>query len=98
VGADGKEYRAFLVRPVASVPCDLQGFNAWASGNRYGERIAQNIARQLLNRSVTYLASWEEIVNGIDWVDWLNAHAQKAFGVNHVLQPRRGRSDASRSD
>lgn len=84
--------RGYLVRPLAAIPADLQGVtNAWSSGDRYALRITEVIARRLLRTEGSTLNSWKEIIEGIDWLNWLEFYSQHALGKSHVLQPRRFR-------
>lgn len=86
----GGDRRAYLVRPIASIPCDLQGAAfAWGAGDRYATGIVRLIARRLLLTTPTKYITWEEIIPRIDWVDWLTHYAQRAIGENHVLQPHK---------
>lgn len=89
VGGSG-DRRAYLVRPVVAIPCDLQGLSgAWACGDRYALRIGEVIARRLLRIRDDATSTWEEAVNAVPWLDWLEFYAQAALGKNHILQPRR---------
>lgn len=82
--------RAYLVRPIAAIPCDLQGFtNAWSCGDRHAIRIAEVIARRLLRIKDDNTSTWEEAVAAIDWISWLEFYAQASLGKHHVLQPRK---------
>lgn len=82
-------HRRYLVRPAAALPCDLQGVtNAWSGGDRYALKITEVIARRLLRTHGT-LNTWQEIVEKIDWLEWLDFYAKHALGDTHVLQPRR---------
>jgi len=81
--------RRYLVQPLAAIPGDLQGVTgAWSSGDRYAMRITEAIAKRLLRTQPTALVTWQEIVNKIDWLEWLEAYAKQGLGQSHVLQPR----------
>ncbi|MDX2215498.1 MAG: hypothetical protein SFY66_19700 [Oculatellaceae cyanobacterium bins.114] len=84
------ERPSYLVRPIAAIPGDFQGIsNAWASGDRYAIKIAEVIAKRLLRMTPTESVGWEEIINGVQWLDWLEFYAARALGKSHVFQPRR---------
>lgn len=84
--------RSYLVRPLAAIPGDLQGVtNAWSSGDRYAIKITEMIARRLLRTEGSSLNSWQDIIEGIDWLEWLEFYSQCALGKSHTLQPRRYR-------
>jgi hypothetical protein len=68
----------------------LQGLsNAWTAGDRYAIKIAQVIARNALRAEARPGADWEDAVNQIDWLDWLDTCAKRALGESHVLQPQK---------
>lgn len=88
-GKNGKFYRASLVRPLVAVPGDFQGVsNAWTNGDRYAFRVAEAIGKRLLRLEEGRLNTWEELVNAIDWSEWLEVYLKQFLGPSHVFQPK----------
>lgn len=77
--------------PVANlVGCwaiDLQGASGSIAGNRYASQIARAMAKRILNWESTRLNSWEDFVNAIPWLLWLEAYSQKVIHSEHTLRP-----------
>lgn len=66
---------------------DLQGGPGIFAGNRHASAIARHCAKKILNWEATELNAWEDFVNAIPWLRWLEVFTQKIIFSEHVLQP-----------
>ncbi|HEY9621558.1 MAG TPA: hypothetical protein V6C78_14445 [Crinalium sp.] len=92
---EGSDRRRYLVRPVVAIPADLQGMSfAWTSGDRYASKMVELIARRVLKMEALSFRSWDEIVNSLDWIEWLDWYAKQFLGPSHVLQPAKTQNES----
>lgn len=85
---NGRSYRRPRVEFVGLWACDLQGAGGPIRGDRYACHICEVIAKRLL-RLETKWNTWEEVVNAIPWLEWLEFYAQHTIHKDHVLQPKK---------
>lgn len=90
VAIGSNERRFYTVTPVCSIPGDLAGGTfGWQPENRVALKIAEVLAKKMLRVSHTSTAHWHSRIDGVDWLEQLEAAAQRALGTEHVLQPRK---------
>ncbi|WP_416671554.1 hypothetical protein [Egbenema bharatensis] len=97
VDSKGRPYQALDTRRLNLLACDLQGASGPWMGNAYALRIIRKVALRLAtsvdNRSYFSYKSpqdWEAVIQGIDWVKWLEGYTRSEKGgiyPDHVLQP-----------
>lgn len=87
IDGSGRVHRFTATECSVALLCDLQGLTfAWAGENGYARKIIEIIAKRLLKLDHPY-STWEEAIRRIDWLSWLEAYAQQAIGLTHVIQP-----------
>jgi len=94
VDARGRAYKSQRTTGTQLLAVDLQGAAGSFAGDRYAQRFAHKIIKQLSAndfREMHYHRTWQIAVRTINWAEWLEGLAQSRNGIdpNHVLQPRK---------
>lgn len=98
IDSQGRYYPTSLLSKVQVLKCDLQGVAGYLTGDRYAHRLTRIIAYQIAKIVPKDGATWEQIVNLVNWYEWLEAYAHSKYGIHpeHILQPRRSRTTYKR--
>lgn len=92
IDTKGRSYRVPHAEFVGCWVADLQGAIGTLSGNRYASHICKQIAYRIFRAEVKKgdweeTATWEEFVDTVPWLQWLDEIAKHYLGHDHVLQP-----------
>lgn len=85
----GRSYRVPAANLVGAWCCELQGATGSIAGNRYAQQIIKVAAYKIFKTTSFQLLTWEEFVDAIPWLEWLDAYAKHYIWAEHTLQPRR---------
>lgn len=94
IDTKGRNYRVPHADLVGCWAADLQGAIGTLSGNRYASHILKQIAYRIFKAEVRkgdweVVSTWEEFVDAVPWLQWLDEIAKHYLGHDHVLQPQK---------
>lgn len=92
IDTKGRSYRMPVANLVGSWVADLQGGIGTLYGNRYASHILKMVAYRIFKAEVKKgdweeVKTWEEFVDSVPWLEWLDEIAKHYLGHDHVLQP-----------
>ncbi len=86
VDPKGRRYRVPTANLIGAWICEFQGEAGAIRGNRYASQIVKVIAYKIFNTQLELL-TWEEFIDSIPWLEWLDLFAKHYIWRDHVLQP-----------